>query len=49
MSASHLAPRRFHLVAGHGSRRVHIGERVLRFFRERPIAANIAKLLELVR
>jgi hypothetical protein len=23
-----LAPRRFHLVAGHGSRRVHIGERV---------------------
>src|SRR5262249_48755848 len=26
-----LAPRRFHLVAGHGSRRVHIGERVLRF------------------
>ena len=49
MSASHLAPRRFHLVAGHGSRRVHIGERVLRFFRERPIAANIAKLPELVR
>src|SRR5262249_46008551 len=30
-----LAPRRFHLVAGHGSRRVHIGERVLRFFHER--------------
>jgi len=42
-----LAPRRFHLVAGHGSRRVHIGERVLRFFHERMrrrIAANIAKL-----
>ena len=30
-----LAPRRFHLVAGHGSRGVHIGERVLRFFHER--------------
>ena len=30
-----LAPTRFHLVAGHGSRRVHIGERVLRFFHER--------------
>jgi hypothetical protein len=29
-----LAPRRFHLVAGHGSRRVHIGERALRFFHE---------------
>ena len=44
-----LAPKRFHLVAGHGSRRVHIGERVLRFFRKRRIAANIAKLPDLLR
>ena len=46
-----LAPRRFHLVVGHGGRRVHIGERVLRFFREpmsAGVAANIAKLPELL-